>query len=494
MSCFLWIEDFESDIATTVEQVFGLTGSPTSLQALKGWLREQNILLKSTFFEARRYVADRQHLHDVDYVLIDIDLKPYEDYDLYDPQAIAEIQAFLLEHGYLDDSRSDAEPFGPGWGDAVNELKKVAGYHIFTQLLIDSGFPREHILFCSNHGDQLTSIRQAFEVAKLSPPAIYTKQDPYVRSWTVERRTDPYSVLRRGVLLGCAAAQSRMEADPQPERQFALFFNKEEEADWPPGPTTPGYLRDYLESLAAMLPLRAPETDQEKMRRYRIFIHVLSKEWDKRAKVMNLPDKSDYIASYGTILKEVRNWTSHTQLLDDLREADIAFIVMVNLRAMIGFPPLVQPHERLLLDLLERDWGAVDAEETRNLIGRNLEERKLPLDRVYFETKRVLEELRARSEEDYYFDQLVRELQKEIERRGDPWDRPFFLQCLYRMFWYYPSRMRRIKYGWLPPDGDERPSLFRHFHFSRDEPSSFAFQLARRLLIRSFPTAFGHTT
>ena len=170
MSHFLWIEDFESDIRATVDQVFGLADAPDSLQELKGWLEEQRVTLKTTFFDALRFVRDPARLGAVDYVVIDIDLKPYEDYDLDDPDSVAEIDGYLREKGYLGASPDTAAPLGPVWRTAVSELKKVAGYHIFTELLIESGFPKRHILFCSNHGDQLTSITHAFAAAKLHPP------------------------------------------------------------------------------------------------------------------------------------------------------------------------------------------------------------------------------------------------------------------------------------------------------------------------------------
>jgi hypothetical protein len=491
MSHILWIEDFESDIRATVDQVFGLSACPTSMRDLKAWLAERGVTLKTTFFEALRFVRDPRRLSEVDYVVIDIDLKPYEDYDLEDPDAVADIHAFLRAKGYLKDSVGDEGPFGPGWSNAVNELKKVAGYHIFTELLIDAGFPKDHILFCSNHGDQLTSIARAFEAAKLTPPIIYTKRDATVRQWTAAKRGDAYSVLRRGILLGCAAALASLDRDGGQEPPFTLFFKREDEPEWPPGPASPGYLRDYLASLSAVLPLRAPASVEERKQRYRIFLHMLSKEWDNRARVNHLPDKSAYMAAYGTILKEVRNWTSHTQLLDDLCEADVAFLFLVNLRAMFAIPPQVQAHERLLLVLLEGAFGAVPETEAWTVIGGNEQERRIPLDRVYFETKRIRDDLRGLVEIDPYFDQLVRELEKAMGAKCDLAGRQFFLQSLYRMFWFYPSRMKRVKYGWTPGENVGGTSLFRHFDFSRNDAGSFAFQLARRILIRSFPDTFG---
>ena len=133
MSHFLWIEDFESDIRTTVDQVFGLAGCPTTLRTLKPWLSEHGVILKTTFFEALQFVRSPERLEAIDYVVIDIDLKPYEDYDLDDPESVGEIHGFLKEKRYLSDAGDLAQPFGPGWSTAVSELKKVAGYHIFTE-------------------------------------------------------------------------------------------------------------------------------------------------------------------------------------------------------------------------------------------------------------------------------------------------------------------------------------------------------------------------
>ncbi|WP_295393569.1 hypothetical protein [uncultured Thiodictyon sp.] len=487
MSHFLWIEDFEGDIRVTVDQVFGLPECPTDLPDLKDWLSPRGITLKTTFFEAYHLVRDPQQLAEIDYVVIDIDLKPYEDYDLDDPESVAEIDRFLREKKYLKET---AEPLGAGWRAAVSELKKVAGYHIFTELLIEAGFPRRHILFCSNHGDQLTSITHAFEAAKLTAPLIYTKHDEVVRQWIAEKQTDAYSVLRRGVLMGCAAAEELLDRRGDDGLLFSLFFKREDEPEWPPGPASPDYVRDYLASMTALLPLCAPPSSEQRKQRYRILLHALSREWDNRAKVNHLPDKSTYMASFGTILKEVRNWTSHTQLLDDLSEADVAFIFMADLRAMFAFPRESQPHEELLLGLLSRTFGEVTEDAAAEMIGADADGRKLPLDRVYFETKRMLSEQRRSDDNDPYYDQLIRELEKDTPNRVDERDRQFFLQSLYRMFWFYPSRMRRVRYGWTAVSESGEATLFRHCEFSRTQRESFAFQLARRILIRAFPESF----
>ncbi|WP_295428493.1 hypothetical protein [uncultured Thiodictyon sp.] len=490
MSDFLWIEDFEGDLRATVDQVFGLAGCPTAMPDLKAWLGAHGITLKTTFFDAYRLVRDPAQLAAIDYVVIDIDLKPYEDYDLDDPQAVAEIDRFLREKRYLKESAGHTEPLGPAWRAAVSELKKVAGYHIFTELLIEAGFPKRHILFCSNHGDQLTSIASAFEAAKLAAPVIYTKRDETVRRWIADKQADAYSVLRRGILMGCAAAEDLMDRRGDDGLVFSLFFKREDEPEWPPGPASPDYVRDYLASMTALLPLCAPTSTEQRKQRYRILLHALSREWDNRAKVNHLPDKSTYMASYGTILKEVRNWASHTQLLDDLSEADVAFIFMADLRAMFAFPRECQPHERLLLGLLGRTFGELAEGVTADLIGADAEGRRLPLDRIYFETKRMLGERRSADDNDPYYDQLIRELEKDTPNRVDERDRQFFLQSLYRMFWFYPSRMRRVKYGWTPVSDTGEATLFRHCDFSRTQRESFAFQLARRILIRAFPESF----
>ena len=189
----------------------------------------------------------------------------------------------------------------------------------------------------------------------------------------------------------------------------------------------------------------------------------------------------------------MRNWSAHTQLLDDLSEADVAYIFMLNLRAMFAFPPEAQPHEGLLLGLLERVFGCLSESETLAAIGTSLEDRRIPLDSVYFELKRTLEDLRGSDEADRHFDQLVRDLQRELGAEGDFSDGGFFLQSLYRMFWYYPSRMRRPRYGWVPGADPGSTSLFRHYDFERRRPGSFLFRLARSILVRSFPDSFAQT-
>jgi hypothetical protein len=55
------------------------------------------------------------------------------------------------------------------------------------------------------------------------------------------------------------------------------------------------------------------------------------------------------IYTFAWLMKTARNWVSHAKLLEPLNPQFIAFLFLVNMRAMFKIPKAIQPYERVLL-------------------------------------------------------------------------------------------------------------------------------------------------
>ena len=139
MSYFLWIEDFENSSKVTASEVLGGIVEEQSLsdhkQQLKNNLKEQGVFVELSFQDGLGFIRNR--LQKIDYIILDIDLPAYSKGDEINADVL-----HLLEQYYGYDNENDDEVL---LLDKCKELKEVAGYHIYTELVVQLGFPKEHI-------------------------------------------------------------------------------------------------------------------------------------------------------------------------------------------------------------------------------------------------------------------------------------------------------------------------------------------------------------
>ncbi len=181
MAHFLWVEDFPGDNSTrsTTEALFGhylneigisINDLPEDPRLLRKQLQPHGIHIETSFYDGYRFIHKK--LNKVDFVVLDIDL-PCNDGYLEDYE-FSEVVGRLIEWEYLEEDHYDNEI---EINTAQSRFKKIAGYHLYTELVINLGFPKENILFCSNHGEELKTIKEAFGHAKIGMPRIFKKSE-----------------------------------------------------------------------------------------------------------------------------------------------------------------------------------------------------------------------------------------------------------------------------------------------------------------------------
>jgi len=203
MSHFLWVEDFAGPtLRDTTGNVFGELlknqNIPETKKEVKELLRKSRVFVELSFLGSLDFIREPQKLFQVDYIILDIwlDVKTKSDKDKNEwlPKILQDYYGYEPQP---EDEIADEKSLTR----AKAELLKVAGYQLYVELVMTYGFPKEHILFCSDHAQQQQTIQANFKKAKIEFPQLLSKDDKAeVQAWVRERRGNPYSVLRRGIL------------------------------------------------------------------------------------------------------------------------------------------------------------------------------------------------------------------------------------------------------------------------------------------------------
>jgi hypothetical protein len=438
-SNILWVEDFGGgDVITTVDDVLGgiieTENLPNEKRQLRKVLANNGITVQLNFQDAISFINN--HLDTIDYVILDIDLdtlpRGKTESAVRDcPETIDILKA----HYDLIDADDEHE-----LEKALPKLKQHAGFHLYVDLLFNHQYPREKILFCSNHGENLATIQSAFKAAMMILPPIYTKSDNKVKKLVQDSCKSKYAILRRGIIDGCNAIQQQLEeyrhaSTPSGENQssrkglaalgelkksfqeqnkaipFNSFINQAQQVSIQD-------MYDYVSVLAELLPLQEP-AQTEKDNKYKLFIRTLSHEWVRDIRWSNFGSNRQ-LRAFASIMKNTRNWVMHSETFDHLSEEDVAFLFICNIRAMFDLGEDMALHEKKLMPLFE----PADFNKTKLTDAM--------INRYHW--------LSSKSPGAYYnvisFDELLRRYQNNDRLKPSI---SHLIQGLYQLFWFQTS-------------------------------------------------------
>jgi hypothetical protein len=170
------------------------------------------------------------------------------------------------------------------------------------------------------------------------------------RRWLKDHRQSSYMTLRRGVIEGCKLLREHLTKSPE-DIQFNEFR--------PNDTYQSNDMDDYLLSLCRFLPAKCPRND-ELPRMLRLLTRSLVHEWEgdyesesgAHPKHINAKGKHS-LQAMGWVMKTARNWMAHSQVLNELIPQDVAYLFMINMRAMFPLQPDVQRYERTLLSIFQ---------------------------------------------------------------------------------------------------------------------------------------------
>ena len=455
MSYFLWVEDFGgASVEATANAVLGSIIKNNSFDSekreLRNRLKDQGIFIELNFEDGFKFIKDE--LNKIDYIILDINLPPNED------TSIETIDGDVLEllhkfENYTEEPNKSKDE--DSFNKACQALYKIAGFYLYTHLVVELGFPKEHILFCSNHGDEEDEIKNAFKKAKISLPVIHTKDslpNSFVKNWVEKRHSHSYSRLRRGIIEGCKYLKSLTEKN----LRFNDFIQDQDKQ------ITLEDLHNYLDVLENFLPLREPANKKDKDKFYKLFVRTLAHEWESANPRKSKTLANQELFAFTSIMKLTRNWSAHSRVFEKLKEQDVAYLFIVNMRSMFFLDDDLLGYEKHLLQLKE---FVISEQDVIN---------KITLEKSYSNLLALLDEP---SQTDFYY--ALDDLQ-----RSNTQDDKYLIQGLYQTFWVLTSRgsFDEIKRKY----GITKRYKFPKLDYFKDQKDNYLFELARHIYKRSF--------
>jgi len=226
-----------------------------------------------------------------------------------------------------------------------------AGFYIFNDL-VHLGFPAEKMCFMTGEKNSFIGFKKQCDDIYMPEVVGFEKGEANfgkLRQWIKEQESD-YTILRRGIIECCDFLKSHIEKDDG-NIQFRDFIKIENNKPTIEIPSTD--IKNYLDALSQFLAIKKPNY---KNIQYRLFLRTLVHEWEENIEATSLKEKygNDLskirdIYTFAWLMKMTRNWTSHANLLEPLNPGIIAFLFLVNMRAMFKLPKTIQSYEKILL-------------------------------------------------------------------------------------------------------------------------------------------------
>ena len=337
----LWIEDFGGGLSTGAatlnlmfqdlisfenwdEDELSLLSNPSDLEKFfKDNSALHCVYLCRHVYDYAKFKANQTLTKSIDAVIIDIRLDNKVNFDLPIPNNSHEKEKFHIN----------------------------AGFYIFNDL-VHLGFPADQMCFMTGEKNSFSGFKKQCDDIYIPEVIGFEKSDAEygkLRQWIKERESD-YAILRRGIIEGCRFLKAQIENDDG-NIQFREFIKVENNQPTIEIPTTD--IENYLDVLSQLLALKEPN---EQNIQYRLFLRTLVHEWEENIDPDSLKQKHGNdlskihdLYTFAWLMKMTRNWVSHANLLEPLDPQIIAFLFLINMRAMFKLPKAIQPYERILL-------------------------------------------------------------------------------------------------------------------------------------------------
>jgi hypothetical protein len=343
----LWLEDFgglDAGSATVTDLFAGLV---STAEIDDQWEPEWNLLrrpeLLANFFEK----ANSRHSAHL--------CRHYADFAaLAEERGGIEALSAWLDVVIIDVNLSrDAPEMVPSDIDVASaDFQRRAGFYIYNDLT-SNGFPREQICFLTGEMQSTyEEFRQHCRIALMPLPKAFEKGERgygEFRDWLAGWKADDYVTLRRGLIDGSSELAELVEGTPAICRAptFSDGARLAEDA------------RQAALNQLLQMQFHLPARVRTAMRPRALLsaAAAITHEWGSRnpaalrGAMADCPERKCAIA-FGCIAKTCRNWIAHHKL-SQFEARDVAFVFLMNTRALFALEPNALRHEQLLLELFE---------------------------------------------------------------------------------------------------------------------------------------------
>jgi hypothetical protein len=283
----------------------------------------------------------------------------------------------LLEHGFPKEQIIFVTAYADINISRVDELKeayRLGNDEIFNETIetIQNELGKEEVIKCfefigkedidglcqylndyfdnlkdKNNKNTYNSFCEAYRRCRIEPPKAINKDivKQHLNNWLEHHEKNNYLVLRRGIIEGCRFLKDHIVKNDR-NIQFRDFIRQEYYQPVIEIPRTD--IENYLDSVSHFLAIKQPNNLSATNTQYRLFLRTLVHEWEENINP-NMKYKDNDIHTFAWLSKMTRNWTSHATLLEPLDDLTIAFLFLVNMRAMFKLPKKINPYEEILL-------------------------------------------------------------------------------------------------------------------------------------------------
>jgi CheY-like chemotaxis protein len=312
------------------------------------------------------------------------------------PNQLAELIKIIELSANTDEKKSAIDKIhrilsDPQWKELQLQNDKDSRVIYLKNLITSKAIENTFDIFC-----------RAYKGACILPPeenpisrSIESEAQKELTDWLKKHESNDYLILRRGIIEGCKALKELIEKndDNIQIRRFVKGASKNN----PTIQILKTDIENYLDTLAQFLPVRKPDAINEE---YRLFLRTLVHEWElninpeeiiykitnrlasrNRVSLLEIErikatdeykceyEKIHDIHTFAWLSKQTRNWVSHAKLLEPLDSEIIAFLFLVNMRAIFKYPVEVQNYEYILLKCISKQSDCfVDNDELDNHI------------------------------------------------------------------------------------------------------------------------------
>lgn len=447
----LWIEDFGGNLNSgedTLNLMFG------NLLSFENWDEDELSLLDSPK-HLEKFTRDISHLH---WICL---CRNYFDYREFKSKndIINKIDAIIIDIRL--DFKIDYSLDIPSQYQDKIKFHQNAGFYIFNDLAY-LGFPVEKMCFMTGETGSLQEFQTQCEKIYIPRSTAFEKKPTGyegLKQW-IDGKNSDYMILRRGIIEGCQYAKKLVDND----LYFNEYVSKREFI-------TPNDIYSYLDVIERFLPLSEPI---HKSDLYRLFIRTLSHEWESADNINPSKEKKDSVFAW--VMRNTRHWITHnSNLFSDLDEKIVAYLFILNIRAMFKADDTFQRHEEILLFLFSGD--ALTEQEFEI----NYKDRLIPISKAYLDLKNLVideKKKRVNIQDAFYFTELANNIQlSDSSLRAD---KQLFKMLLYQSFWLVTSNPH-------VSTGNKRNLLeIKFWEFNYIE-KPYIRELARHIYKSSFP-------
>ncbi len=370
-------------------------------------------------------------------------------------------------------------PLPTGYEDA-EEFHQRAGLYIYSQL-IRTGFPDSQICFLTGEREStFADFDQHCRAAFIPRPAAFGKNaEGYAqfRAWTDEHARSKYLIIRRGIIEGCRQLLE-IAKETQKGIRFRDFLDPESFTECSVDEYLAATMFDYLYALPQFLPATPPPQSTQP-HFLRLLARALVHEWDEKTTLRRVHGQ---VQGFAAVLKHARNWMSHTQALNELTPQDVAYLFLLNMRAMFSLPTEVARYEQILLAVFDGAGQLPPERELKSTMAASYSKIRDAYVRHGGQLN-PCRSLRGNIELEPYFYILANEAQQRNAIDVD------YIRLLYEVLWHRlaqrRSRNRETQHECIDPERyncDARPKTFE---FS-DGDTDFLRALMRTIYSRSF--------